>query len=243
MKQTFKGFNKDLQCRGFQFEVGKTYEHDGAVKACDSGFHACENPFDVWDYYSPCDARYAVVTQDGELSEHEVDSKVASAKITIDAELSLPEFVSKAVSWLFEHCATTDSDKPQAASGRYSKLAASGYNSNLAASGYNSNLAASGDNSTLAASGRYSNLAASGDNSKLAASGYKSKLAASGNDSAIASSGIYSRAKGVAGTWISLAEFVTGGKCCGFATGCIGQDGLLPDVYYKARDGKLVRSD
>jgi hypothetical protein len=307
-----KGFDKDWTCRGVKFEVGQTYEHSGKVTACESGFHACENPLDVWSYYGPCESRFAVVELSGEMSRHEGDSKIAAAKIHIQAELSLPDFIKRAVAWIIER-AKSDS-KVQAASGDYSRLAASGDNSQLAASGDNSQLAASGDssqlaasgdssrlatsgdysrlatsgdssrlatsgdysrlatsgdNSQLAASGYYSRLAASGDNSQLAASGYYSQLAASGDYSQLAASGDYSRlatsggssrlaasgansviassayratAKGAAGTWIALAEFDHSGKCSGFATGCIGQGGLKPDVWYRAHGGKLVEA-
>ena len=299
----FKGFDAEFKCRGYQFEVGKTYEHDGKVIACESGFHSCENPLDVLSYYSLCDSKFAVVEVSGELSRHDGDSKIASARLHIKAELSLPEFVKAAVAYVIAACKIGDNvqsasghyaqlaasghyaqlaasghsaqlaasgDYAQlaasghsaklaasghyaklaasgdyaklAASGDYAKLAASGHYAQLAASGHSANLAASGDYAQLAASGHSANLAASGHSAKLAASGDYAQLAASGKDSIIASSSYNATAKGAAGTWISLAEFNREGKCIGFATGYIGQDGLLPDTYYRAQGGKLVQS-
>lgn len=74
--KAYKGFDKDLKCRGFQYEIGKEYEEKEA-EACEKGFHACENPLEVFRYYPPCDGnRYCEVEQDGELSKHGGDSKV-----------------------------------------------------------------------------------------------------------------------------------------------------------------------
>ena len=209
----YKAFNKDWQCRGYQFAVGETYTHEGKVEACESGFHSCENPLDVLNYYDLCESKFAVVEVSGEIARHEGDSKLASAKITIKAELSLPEFVKAAIGYVLAACNIGDSVQ-----------------------------AASGHSAQLAASGNYAKLAASGDSAKLAASGHSAKLAASGKDSVIASSSYNATAKGADGTWMALAEFDDNGKCIGFATGCIGKDGLVADTFYRARGGKLVQA-
>ena len=148
----FKGFDKDLKCRGYQFEIGKTFEHEGAVKACNSGFHSCENPLDVLNYYPLIGDdgrlnRFATVKASGSISRHGDDSKIASAKLTIEAELSIPSFIKSAIKFISDACS---SDAP-AASGDSSKLAASGHYSKLAASGDYSQLAASGDSSLACA--------------------------------------------------------------------------------------------
>ncbi|EKL1665071.1 hypothetical protein PQX70_002337 [Salmonella enterica] len=99
---TFKGFNKDLKCRGFQFEIGKTFHHDGKVEACGSGFHACEFPFDVFSYYHPAESRYAETISFGVTDrEEEGDTKIASASITIKAELTLPQFIQRGIEWIW----------------------------------------------------------------------------------------------------------------------------------------------
>jgi len=192
----YKGMDENFKCRGFQFEVGKTYKHDGEVEVCSSGFHSCSNPWDVLNYYDVT-SRFALVEVVGETATHSGDTKIASSEITIKKELKLPEFIDYCISFIknsgMPHASIAlENDSNLAASGYGSKLAASGYDSNLAASGYDSNLAASGYGSKLAASGSGSKLAASGRYSNLAASGHYSNLAASGRYSNLAASGHYS---------------------------------------------------
>ncbi|HCI3215274.1 TPA: hypothetical protein NOW46_003399 [Salmonella enterica] len=99
---TFKGFNKDLKCRGFQFAIGETFHHDGKVEACGSGFHACECPFDVFSYYPPAESRYAETISFGIIdSEEGGDTKIASSSITIKDELTLPQFIQRGIEWIW----------------------------------------------------------------------------------------------------------------------------------------------
>ena len=95
--KAYKGFDKDLKCRDFPYEIGKEYEEKEA-KACEKGFHACTNPLNVLQYYPPCyENRYCEVEQDGEFSENGDDSKVASTKIKISNEISLEELIQAAI--------------------------------------------------------------------------------------------------------------------------------------------------
>ena len=222
-----KGFDKNLQCRGFQFEVGKTYKHDGEVRACGSGFHACENPLDVLSYYGVADSRFAEVEMSGELSRHAGDSKIASAEIHIRAELKLPDFIKRAVDYMMGLAKVDPND--------YSKLAASGDYSNLAASGNASKLAASGDYSKLAASGYASKLAASGYAIKLAASGDYSNLAASGDYSIVAAAAY--GCTGMIGPNGVLALAWHDGKRPRIAVAYVGEDGIKADTVYRLNDG------
>ncbi len=199
----YKSFDKNLRCRGYQYAIGETFTHDGPVKQCESGFHACQNPLDVLDYYGLEDGnRFARVTLGGKIDRSD-DRKWAAAEITVTAELKLPDLIADAIKFVRDACGK-GAEGVQAASGDSSQLAASGYSSQLAASGNYSQLAASGNYSKLAASGNSSQLAASGNSSQLAASGYSSKLAASGNYSQLAASGDYSRLA-ASGNYSSLA--------------------------------------
>ena len=79
--KSYKGFDKDMQCRGFQYEVGKEYDMDGEIKCCSRGFHACKSPIEVWDYYDMLNSRFAEVEQIGKIDEEEKSTKVCSSQI------------------------------------------------------------------------------------------------------------------------------------------------------------------
>lgn len=98
----FKGFNKDLQCRGFQYEVGKEYEQKGKISCCENGFHFCENPMDVFNYYPPADSRYCEVEGDGEIDKDNNDSKVACSRLKIGAEIGLRGLIEAGVKFILE---------------------------------------------------------------------------------------------------------------------------------------------
>jgi hypothetical protein len=244
-KEYFKAFNKDFTCNNFQYKVGEEYKHEGEVKACSSGFHSCENPFDVWNYYN-IDSKYAVVTIGGKTDIPGGDSKICSAKIKIEAELSLSDFIVKAVDRIVSIC--KDKIKSSGSSGDYAQIGSSGYYAQIGSSGNYAQIGSSGDYAQIGSSGYYAQIGSSGYSAQIGSSGNYAQIGSSGDyakincegkNGVIASAGIKTKAKGVNGTWISLAEFDSDGKCVGFATGCIGKDGLHEDTYYVAKNGKL----
>lgn len=72
--KAYKGFNRDMTCRDFQFEEGKTYEEENA-KLCDSGFHACVDPLDCFNYYYPGQSVYREVELDDNGERHADDCR------------------------------------------------------------------------------------------------------------------------------------------------------------------------
>ena len=96
----FKGFDKDLKCRGFQYEVGKEYEQKGEIRCCDNGFHFCEDPFDALDYYHPTNSRYCEVEGEGEIDRGA--KKVAVSHIHIGNELNWNSFINACVRVIFD---------------------------------------------------------------------------------------------------------------------------------------------
>jgi hypothetical protein len=135
--KAYKAFNKDMTCRGFQFEVGKVYETDTA-SLCNSGFHACENPLDVLNYYDLTDSAFAEVDLDATEEKHDQDSKRCGKRIEIKASLDLKGFIKASISFLFEQTKDVKID--------------SGYSSQLTASGKNSVVMIAGNNGKAKAS-------------------------------------------------------------------------------------------
>jgi len=134
----YKGFDKNLKCRDFQFEIGKEYTHTGTVSLCNSGFHFCENPLDVLRYYQPATSRYAEIEAEKVSDEKSDDSKRTSASLKVKAELSLSAMIGLGVKSSLEKSKTVPT------SGYYSRAATSGYYSPAATSGKESIAAAIG---------------------------------------------------------------------------------------------------
>ena len=146
----WKGFDKNFQCRGHQFEVGKTYEHTGRVEACRSGFHACESPMDVWGHYSfGEDNRFAKVTLGGELSRCGGDTKIAGGRITIEAEVRLPDMIRAAVDWVIA-ATRGKGDNPSRDSAR---IGSSGNSAQIGSSGNSARIEASGKDAVVSCAG------------------------------------------------------------------------------------------
>ncbi len=132
----YKGFGHDWKCRDFQYELGKTYKYKGEAIACESGFHACEYPLDVFSYYAPAGNRFAVVEQSGTLARHDGDSKVASSKITVKAEISLLGMINAAIEYTTSRCKPIDPASPASATGDRGAASATGDRGAASATGY-----------------------------------------------------------------------------------------------------------
>ena len=159
--KTYKGFNKDMTAKnGYKYEEGKEYEEEKAV-ACEHGFHACEYPLDCFEYYSPGSSVYHLVEQSGEFSKNSDDSKVASTKIKIGAEISIAGLVKAAIEY------TKERTKPE--------CDATGNCGASSATGYKGASSATGDCGASSATG-YKGSAIAGDPESIAiAWGYKGK--------------------------------------------------------------------
>ena len=165
---SIKAFDADFSCRGFKFEIGKTYEVSGKIEACSNGFHACpvdEHPLSVLQYYPPT-SRFAEVVQSGGIDR--TNNKIASAKITIGAEITIGDLTKRAIDWVFKRAnwkdgpVVTGDNEAATASGTRGAATASGDQGAATASGYQGAATASGTWGAATASGKASVAMASG---------------------------------------------------------------------------------
>ncbi|EGI6404280.1 hypothetical protein XP21_14240 [Salmonella enterica subsp. enterica serovar Fresno] len=185
---TFKGFNKDLKCRGFQFAIGETFHHDGKVEACGSGFHACECPFDVFSYYPPAESRYAETISFGITdSEEGGDTKIASSSITIKDELTLPQFIQRGIEWIWSKI--DKSLEQQIMCGSWSAATNTGNRSAATNTGYRSAATNTGNRSAATNTGYQSAATNTGDCSAATNTGNQSAATNTGNQSAATNTG------------------------------------------------------
>ncbi len=200
--KAYKGFNSDLTCRGFQFEVGKEYTHDGKVNACDRGFHACANPFDVLNYYSIFTVmRYCTVEQSGEIDKEQ--DKIASSKIKIRAEIGWAGLFNAGIEYLKKNIEPSKmkdgdfNDNGDSAkiglSDNYAQIGSSGSCAKIGSSGSCAQIGSSGDDAQIGSSGDDAKIGSSGSCAQIGSSGDYAQIGSSGNSAQIGSSGYYAQ--------------------------------------------------
>ena len=177
MIKAFKGFDENLRCRGFQYEIGKEYEEETA-SLCNRGFHACEHPLDVLGYYPPADSRYCEVEIEATDERTNEDTKICGTKIKIGAEIGIKGLIKAAFQYTKERCINSEQGADSSAlTGGYSSALTGGDRSAL--TGGDSSALTGGDSSALTG----------GDSSALTG-GNRSAL--TGGDSSALTGGRYS---------------------------------------------------
>ena len=203
----YKAMDKNMQCRGKQYEVGKTYYEDKA-DCCHAGMHACENPLDVLRYYPLKDSpRFFEVVCSGNVDKSGEDSKLACTELTVKGEVHFAGLVKATVNAVFNRV----KGKEPFSSGNCSTAGSSGYYSTAGSSGYYSTAGSSGDYSTAGSSCNCSTAGSSGDCSTAGSSGNCSTAGSSGNCSTAGSSGDYSTAG-------SSGDYSTAGSSGNYST-------------------------
>ena len=264
----YKGFDQDLKCRGFQFEIGKTYKHKGEVSVCNSGFHACENPLAVFEHYPPT-SRFAIVKCAGKISKGINDKKIACGELTVEAEIRLPELISEAVEWINSRVdlenkkiSSTGDGSVANNTGYYSMASNTGYYSAASNTGNRSVASNTGDESAASNTGDESVASNTGDESAASNTGNWSVASNTGNRSVASNTGYYSaaevsglqsiacalgavsKAKAAAGGAIVCVYRNDDGDLIHIRSAKVGDDGIKADTWYMLDDtGEFVERE
>jgi hypothetical protein len=221
----YKGFDKDLKCRDFQYEIGKKYEEERA-EICDTGFHACENPLDVFGYYAPADSRYCEVELDANDQKSD-DSKRVGKKISIKAEIGIAGIVKAGLEYIKDQVNWDDDKKSN--------------------TGDQSAATNTGNRSAATNTGNRSAATNTGDWSAATNTGNRSAATVEGKESVAMAIGCNSKAKGSIGCFIVLAEWkefedgtyhiadVKSAKVDGVK--------IKPDTFYKLVNGEFIAEE
>ena len=238
----YKGFDKDLKCRDFQYELGKAYEEPTA-ELCEKGFHACEYPLDVFGYYAPGDmSRYCEVDLD-DVSDKKSneDSKCCGRKIAVKAEIGIAGLVKAAVEYTMEKAISENSEH---ATGLRGAASATGWQGAASATGERGAASATGTQGAASATGTQGAASATGKQGAASATGTQGAASATGTESVAAALGIDSKAKGALGCWIVIAEWERDEEFNWHRKDvkCFKVDGesVKPDIWYKLKNGELV---
>ena len=180
----YKGFDKDLKCRGFQYKIGSKYIHKGKVEPCKSGFHACEYPLDVFQYYNPAGSRFAEVEAAGEIVPHE--DKICCEKIKIKTELTLGALIQAAVKFTFDRVKWTKKNHVEK---EKEAASATGYRGAASATGNCGAASATGNCGAASATGDCGAASATGDWGAASATGYRGAASATGYRGAASATG------------------------------------------------------
>ena len=245
----FKGFDKDLKCRDFQYEIGKEYTEEKA-DICNCGFHAWEFPMDVFNYYPPSDSRYCEVELEANNQKSSDDSKRVGKKISVKAEIGIAgiikagvEYIKEQVNWEDDKATNTGYQSAATNTGDRSAATNTGDRSAATNTGNQSAATNTGDQSAATNTGDQSAATNTGDRSAATNTGYRSAAIVEGKESIALATGIDSKAKGKIGCFIVLAEWkeidneyhivdVKSAKVDG--------KNIKEDTFYTLKDGKFV---
>ena len=236
----YKGTDKDMKCRGFQFDLGKEYVEE-EVELCNKGFHGCEYPLDVFSYYSPANSRFFEADLDGVTDEAKGDSKRAGTKIKLRAEIGIAGIVKAAVEYIKEKA---ESSKNQ--TGNWSAATNTGNWSAATNTGNQSAATNTGNRSAATNTGNQSAATNTGNQSAATNTGNWSAATVDGKESIAIVTGVNSKASGAIGCWLVLTER---GGWNGNAypikeVRAVKVDGaaIKPGVFYKLENGEVVKA-
>ena len=243
----YKAMDKNMQCRGKQYEVGKTY-HEDKADCCNAGMHACENPLDVLHYYPLRGGpRFFEVECGGNVDKSEEDSKLACTELTVKGEVNFAGLVKATVNAVFNRVKgkepfSSGYSSTAGSSGNYSTAGSSGNSSTAGSSGYYSTAGSSGNSSTAGSSGYYSTAGSSGNYSTAAATGAYCSAKADGKDSIAVVNGACGKACGALGCYLVLTEYDDDGNMLLAKMAKVDGAVIKENTWYTLKNGEFVEA-
>ena len=245
--KAYKGFDKDLKCRDFQYEIGKTYTHNGDVEPCESGFHACEYPLDVFNYYPPAGSRFAEVETSGKIVPQ--GDKICCEKIKVKTELTLGALIQAAVNFTFERAKWTKDSQTKkekgaaSATGDFGAASATREYGVASATGFRGVASATGDRGAASATGYFGAASATGYYGAASATGKYGAASATGDESIACGLGVQCKAKGAKGCWLVLAERDLGGEILSVKAEKVDGEKIKENTYYQLVNGMFTEAE
>ena len=237
--KVYKATDKDMKCRGFQYELGKTAEVDGDDKLCKRGLHACEMPLDVLGYYVPGDgSRYFEAELEDVSDEmHSDDTKRVGKKLTLSAEIGIPGLVKAQVEYVKAQC---DFDNAIKKANSEKKNHATGWSGAASATGERGAASATGESGAASATGESGAASATGWSGAASATGWMGAASATGKGCVAMATGFYGRVMGEIGNAVVCVERKTNGDIAAILSAIVDGEMLKPGVWYTVKNGEWV---
>ena len=228
--KVYKATDKNMKCRDFQYELGKTAEVDGDIKLCKNGLHACEMPLDVLCYYAPGDgSRYfEAELEDVSNEKHSDDTKRVGKKLTLSAELGIPGLVKAQVEYVKAQCDFDNAIKKANAEKKNH------------ATGWSGAASATGEMGAASATGVRGAASATGEKGAASATGESGAASATGEYCVAMTTGLFGRVMGNIGNAIVCVERRDNGEIAAILSDIVDGETLKPGVWYTVKNGKWV---
>ena len=262
--EAYKGFNKDLTCLGFQYKEGEKYSHNGKLKVCESGFHAVENPLDLFGYYAPAQSVFHAVETGGEEQRHSEDTKIACSEIRIGAEFSIESIVEAGIKFVFDKCDWSKKEKNS--DGTQGAASQTGYRGAASQTGARGAASQTGDRGAASQTGDQGAASQTGDQGAASQTGTRGAASQTGDQGAALTTGTESsseivnseiikskngvaialgkdsKAKAPAGNFIVLVEYNDSGDIETIKAAKVDGKKIKADTWYSLKNGKIIQA-
>ena len=262
--KVYKATDKDMKCRGFQYELGKTAEVEGDIELCKKGLHACEMPLDVLGYYAPGDGSRYFEAELEDVSDEKLrdDTKRVGKKLTLSAEIGIPGLVKAQVEYVKAQCdfdnaikkandekknyatgwsgaaSATGERGAASATGERGAASATGWRGAASATGWSGVASATGWSGAASATGERGAASATGLRGAASATGLRGAASATGKGCVAMTTGFYGRVMGEIGNAIVCVERKDNGEIAAIVSGIVDGETLKPGVWYTVKNGQ-----